>query len=117
MKERGTPIDLVIAFDCDQKVLEERICGRRVHPPSGRSYHMTFNPPKKEGFDDETGEPLFHRADDTAEALKSRLESYNDMTVPIIKFYEELGILKHINATAKINEVKKEMQRIIKPLM
>merc|ERR1712166_438094 len=115
MKNRCTPINMVIAFDVDMKVLEERVVGRRVHPGSGRSYHLTFNPPKVEGKDDETGEPLFHRADDTAEALASRMESYNTMTVPIIAYYEKQGNLKHLNATASIKDVKSEMASIIKP--
>ena len=117
MAARGQKTDLVVAFDCDQKVLEERICGRRVHKASGRSYHLTFNPPKEEGKDDETGENLFHRADDTAEALASRLDGYNTMTVPIIAYYEKQGNLKHLNATASIKDVKSEMASIIKPHM
>jgi len=104
---KGQKIDLVVGFEVDQKVLEERICGRRVHKNSGRSYHLTLNPPKVDGKDDITGEPLFHRADDTAEALGERLNGFNEMTKPIFPYYEKQGKLKQINATAPIKDVAK----------
>ena len=76
-KEQGKTIDKVIEFKVDEDVLAERIEGRRIHKASGRSYHVKFNPPKQEGIDDVTGEPLMHRADDTREALVKRMASYN----------------------------------------
>ena len=66
---RKMNIDRVLEFNVDENVLAERIEGRRVHPASGRSYHLKFNPPKVEGKDDLTGEDLIHRKDDTREAL------------------------------------------------
>lgn len=76
-KEQGKTIDKVIEFKVDEEVLAERIEGRRIHKPSGRSYHVKFNPPKVEGIDDITGEKLIHRPDDTREALSKRMVSYN----------------------------------------
>ena len=76
-KEQGKHIDKVVEFKVDEDVLAERIEGRRIHKASGRSYHVKFNPPKQEGIDDVTGEPLMHRADDTREALVKRMASYN----------------------------------------
>ena len=76
-KEQGKTIDRVIEFKVDEEVLGERIEGRRIHKPSGRSYHVKFNPPKVEGKDDITGEALIHRPDDTREALAKRMVSYN----------------------------------------
>ena len=70
-------IDKVLEFKVDEEALAERIVGRRVHPGSGRSYHVTFNPPKVEGKDDVTGEPLIHRKDDTREALESRMGAFH----------------------------------------
>ena len=67
---RKQKIDKVIEFKVDEELLGDRIEGRRVHAASGRSYHITNNPPKNEGVDDITGEPLMHRKDDTKEALK-----------------------------------------------
>ena len=74
---KGMNIDRVIDFKVDEEVLIERIEGRRIHQASGRSYHVTFNPPKVEGKDDVTGEDLMQRKDDTREALVKRMGSYN----------------------------------------
>ena len=74
---KGMNIDRVLDFKVDEDVLIERIEGRRIHQASGRSYHVTFNPPKVEGIDDVTGEPLMQRKDDTREALTKRMASYN----------------------------------------
>lgn len=70
-------IDRVLEFKVNDDILIERIEGRRVHLPSGRSYHVKFNPPKVEGLDDETGEPLIQRKDDNAEVLKKRMGAYH----------------------------------------
>jgi len=63
--------------------------GRRVHPDSGRTYHIVFNPPKVEGKDDETGEPLIQRDDDTEETVRKRLQVYHDQTEPLIGYYSK----------------------------
>jgi adenylate kinase len=83
-------------------VLLERVEGRRIHPGSGRTYHIKYNPPKVEGKDDVTGEPLINREDDTAEALKKRMSSYYTQTAPILDYYRKHNILHTINATAPI---------------
>jgi adenylate kinase len=90
-------VGLVLALEVRDEVLVERICGRWVHKESGRSYHAKHNPPKslpadaspsvENMLDDETGEPLMQRKDDTEEALKSRLESYYSQTVPLLEHY------------------------------
>jgi len=74
----GRKIDKVIEFKVDDGILVERIEGRRIHKASGRSYHVKFNPPKVEGKDDLTGEPLIQRPDDNAEALKTRMKAYHE---------------------------------------
>ena len=76
-KVAGKKIDKVIEFKVDDGILVERIEGRRIHKASGRSYHTKFNPPKVEGKDDVTGEPLYQRPDDNADALKTRLTAYH----------------------------------------
>ena len=80
----GKKIDKVIEFKVDDEILVERIEGRRIHKASGRSYHTKFNPPKVEGKDDITGEDLFQRPDDNADALKTRLKLYHEETAHII---------------------------------
>jgi adenylate kinase len=81
LAESGDKIDGVVEFKIDDKVLVDRITGRLVHAASGRSYHLLFNPPKREMVDDVTGEPLMHRSDDNAEALVKRLDAYHAQTV------------------------------------
>lgn len=106
-------IDRVLEFKVDEDVLVERVEGRRIHQASGRSYHLKFNPPKVEGKDDITGEPLMHRKDDTAEALKKRMASYHSQTAPILDYYRQRNVLHTLNATAPIKEVTKQIDDAI----
>ena len=101
----GMKIDAVLAFDVPDEKLVERISGRRVHPASGRSYHIVFNPPKEEGKDDVTGEPLIQRKDDNPEVLQKRLNEYHNKTAPIIDYYGKQGLVKTIQADAPIENV------------
>ena len=104
-------IDRVLEFKVDENVLVERIEGRRIHQASGRSYHLKFNPPKVEGKDDVTGEPLMHRKDDTREALEKRMGSYNKATTPILDYYRSRNILRSLNATAPIADVTSQIDK------
>ena len=108
-KHRKARIDNVIELKVDEALLEERITGRRIHQESGRSYHVKFNPPKVEGIDDVTGEPLMQRKDDTAEALKKRMASYHEQTTPVYSYYAKHGLLSTIDASQKIPEVRKSI--------
>ena len=74
-------------FEVDQDKLVERVTGRRLHKPSGRTYHVKFNPPKVEGKDDVTGEDLVQRKDDNEEVLRKRLEVYFQKTKPVADYY------------------------------
>ena len=105
----GVKLDAVLAFDVPDSKLVERISGRRVHPASGRSYHVVFNPPKEEGKDDVTGEPLIQRKDDCPEVLEKRLEEYHSKTAPIIDYYAKRGLVKTIQADAPIEQVWKDI--------
>ena len=84
----GINIDLVIEINVSDKVIIERLGGRRVHPASGRIYHIKFSPPKTEGMDDITGEPLIIRDDDCRETIVKRLDTYHQQTEPLINFYK-----------------------------
>lgn len=106
-------IDRVLEFAVDENVLGDRIEGRRIHQASGRSYHLTFNPPKVEGKDDVTGEPLMHRKDDTREALVKRMASYHKSTSPILEYYKQRGNLRSLNATAPIKEVEGQINKAL----
>lgn len=107
LEEQNAPINMVINLQVPQEILEDRICGRRIHKPSGRSYHITFNPPQVEGKDDVTGEELIQRKDDTAEALKTRLKAFNEQTNPILEHYKQkdLNVVKQIQADKKPDDV------------
>ncbi|MBK5913371.1 adenylate kinase [Rhodocyclus purpureus] len=87
MKEAGVAIDFVLEIAVDDSEIIERMSGRRSHPASGRTYHIRFNPPKVEGVDDVTGEPLVQRDDDREETVKKRLEVYHSQTKPLVDFY------------------------------
>ncbi len=102
-------IDKVFELKVNDDALIERIEGRRIHLASGRSYHMKFNPPKVEGIDDITGEPLIHRKDDTAEALKKRMASYHSQTAPILDYYKGRSILKTIDAMQSVSAVGQQI--------
>lgn len=87
MKEAGVPIDYVLEIDVPDSEIIIRMSGRRVHTASGRTYHVKFNPPKVEGKDDATGEPLVQRDDDREETVRKRLEVYHDQTQALVDYY------------------------------
>ncbi|MED5524378.1 adenylate kinase [Gallaecimonas pentaromativorans] len=114
MKEAGVAIDVVIEFAVPDEVIVERMAGRRVHPASGRVYHVTYNPPKAEGKDDETGEPLIVRDDDKEETVRKRLGVYHEQTEPLIGYYQteaKLGAVKYlkIDGTQAVDAVSKQL--------
>ena len=89
MKVAKVRLDYVLEIDVPFDVILERVSGRRSHPASGRSYHVKFNPPKVEGRDDATGEPLVQRKDDLPDAVQKRLGEYSRLTRPLVQYYSE----------------------------
>ncbi|MBU2862870.1 adenylate kinase [Reinekea forsetii] len=89
LKTQGIDIDAVINFDVADAEIIARLSGRRVHPASGRVYHVKHNPPAKDGVDDETGEALVQREDDKEETVKKRLEIYHEQTKPLVDYYSK----------------------------
>jgi len=85
----GIEIDAVIEIDVPDSEIVKRMSGRRAHLPSGRTYHIVYNPPKVEGKDDETGEDLVQRDDDKEEVVLDRLKVYHELTSPLIGYYKE----------------------------
>jgi len=87
MKAAGVKLDHVLEIDVPDEAIIERMSGRLFHTPSGRSYHVKFNPPKTPGKDDVTGEPLTQRDDDKEETVRKRLQVYKDQTRPLVDYY------------------------------
>jgi adenylate kinase len=87
MKAAGVKLDYVLEIDVPFDAIIDRMSGRRSHPPSGRTYHVKFNPPKVDGVDDVTGEALVQRADDQEETVKKRLDVYSAQTRPLVEYY------------------------------
>ena len=88
MKEAGVVVEAVVDINVPDEEIVKRMGGRRAHLASGRTYHIVFNPPKEEGKDDVTGEPLVQRDDDKEETVKKRLQVYHDQTEPLIGYYK-----------------------------
>ena len=103
-------IDTVIAMELDFSVLSGRITGRRLCRNCGEIYHMVTRPPKQEGVCDKCGGELYQRKDDTEESLKVRLDEYSRQTEPVLDFYEEKGLVKHIDADQPIEKVWQDVQ-------
>ena len=101
----NNPLDKVLVINVDDNTIIERMSGRRVHLPSGRIYHIQFNPPKKKNIDDISGEPLNIRDDDKVETVKHRLLIYHRLTSPLIDYYSNNNILINIDGHGNITNV------------
>ena len=114
MKAAGVNLDYVLEIDVPFDAIVERMSGRRSHPASGRTYHVKFNPPKADGLDDITGEPLIQRADDQEETVKKRLDVYSAQTRPLIDYYSgwahtganDAPQYRTISGTGSVDEIK-----------
>jgi adenylate kinase len=100
LKTAGIDLDHVVVIAVPDDEIVQRIGGRRVHPASGRIYHIQHNPPKKTGIDDETGEPLIHRDDDREEIIRKRLDIYHRQTEPLVEYYKTWASQKDDRAPA-----------------
>ncbi len=114
LEEKSIKIDTIVEIEVPDQEIITRISGRRVHPVSGRNYHVKFNPPKKEDLDDETGEPLIQREDDKPETVKGRLEVYRIQTLPLIDFYLERSRKKQLKYVKVLGtDSPEEVSRLI----
>ena len=110
LERMGIEFTNVIEIKVDDEVIVNRMSGRRVHPQSGRNYHIDFNPPKKEGLDDLTNEPLIQREDDKPETVLKRLDVYHEETKPLSDFYKKVsdgGLLVYssVDGSKSVSEV------------
>ncbi|MET0312715.1 MAG: adenylate kinase, partial [Burkholderiaceae bacterium] len=115
MKAAGVKLDYVLEIDVPFEAIIERMSGRRSHPASGRIYHVKFNPPKVEGKDDATGEPLIQRDDDKEETVRKRLDVYSAQTRPLVDYYSNWAKsdasnapkYRAISGTGSVDEITK----------
>ncbi|MDC9587865.1 adenylate kinase [Xenorhabdus sp. XENO-10] len=118
MKEAGIKVDYVLEFDVPDEIIVERIIGRRVHAPSGRVYHIKFNPPKVENKDDATGEELTIRKDDQEDTVRKRLVEYHTQTAPLVSYYQKEAQTSNteyfkLDGTRQVAEVSAELANIL----
>ena len=114
LDEAKVEINLILFLKISEKEIIERMSGRRVHLPSGRSYHIAHNPPKVEGKDDLTGETLIQREDDHPDVIKKRLEVYYNETEPLLSFYRQKDIsFYEIDASKTLEEVTEDIRKVI----
>jgi adenylate kinase len=106
-------IEYVINFQIGRDEIVKRLSGRRMAKSSGKIYHIIYNPPKVEGIDDETGEPLIQREDDKEEAILNRLEVYERQTEPLISYYREKGLLIDLDAKGKPESIIEALLKVL----
>lgn len=109
-------IDFVFNIDVPDEVIVARMSGRRVHPASGRTYHLKHNPPQEEGLDDQTSEPLIQRDDDKPEVVEHRLRVYHKQTRPLIDFYQNAlnpGCYQKIDGCQGVEQVSQDILSVI----
>ena len=106
-------LDVVILLNLEDDIIVERMGGRRVHPNSGRVYHVIYNPPINQDIDDITGEKLIIRPDDQEVTVRNRLEVYKKQTAPLINYYIKKTILKEVKADGDIEHIKNKINQIL----
>lgn len=117
LRDSGVDIDHVVEVAVDDEEIIERMAGRQVHLASGRTYHIIYNPPKKDGFDDETGDPLIQRDDDRESVVRDRLSVYHEQTEPLIHFYSSWAknhpsiapSMNRVQGVAQVEEIRDEI--------
>ncbi len=116
LAEMGVVIDHVLEIAVEDEEIIKRMSGRRVHLSSGRTYHVVFNPPKVEGIDDETGEPLIQRDDDSEETVRKRLAVYHDQTKPLVDFYAADNQSAKFDSVAGVGAVSEITEKVFAAL-
>lgn len=114
-----TPIDLVLDIDVPEEEIVKRLTGRRIHPASGRIYHLDYHPPKIDNQDDVTGEPLVQRPDDVESTVRTRLHVYNSQTAPLREYFKNIAKTKDglkyvlINGLGTVDEINSRIDNAV----
>ena len=116
LKQLGKKVDCVIDLEMDDEDLMKRITGRRLCPDCGEIYNIYYRPSEKEGICDKCGGSLIQRKDDNPDSLKVRLEEYHKNTQPVIEYYEEMGIVRRVDASKSKDEVYEDTRNILEGL-
>ena len=114
LKELGIKLTAAVNIDVPDSELISRVTGRRICKSCGATYHVTFNPPKKEGVCDKCGGELFQRNDDQEATVKKRLEAYHSQTAPLITYYKQAGVYKEVDGTQHIDKVFADVVAVVK---
>lgn len=122
LKTAKVALDFVLEIDVPEQEIIERMSGRRVHPASGRTYHVKFNPPKQDGLDDVTGEPLVQRDDDKEQTVRHRLSVYRDQTRPLVDYYARwaetdasAARYRKVNGVGSLQEIRQRILQALQP--
>ncbi len=113
----GVTIDHVVEINVEDEEIVSRLSGRRIHPASGRVYHVDHNPPKNEGFDDVTGEPLIQRDDDKEETVRKRLSVYHEQTKPLVSYYTDVDTnakFSKVSGVGAMDDIKEKVFTALK---
>lgn len=114
LNAKNQKIDYAINIDVPDSAIVERMSGRRSCPKCGSSFHVSFNPPKKDGVCDNCGESLIQRDDDKPETVEKRLEVYHEQTKPLVDYYDSEGILRTVDGTKTTDEVFESIAEVLK---
>jgi len=113
LEAAGKSVDAVLNLQVDDEKLEKRITGRRSCSQCGTSYHITFNKPKQQGICDKDGAELVQRSDDTAQVVRSRIQTYHEQTAPLVTYYQEKGNIHSIDGNGAIENVTRAMCEVV----
>ena len=117
--DAGIELDFVVELVVPDEVIVQRMSSRRVHPASGRTYHIQFNPPQQADVDDETGDVLIQREDDAEDTVRERLAIYHEQTHPLVEFYQERasnGTVRYVsvNGTADVKNIQNQIENLLR---
>jgi len=115
LAERNTPLNLVLEFDTSEKVIVDRLSGRRACSQCNANYHVRNIPPKREGICDMCGSSLIQRKDDVPDTIRKRLKVYEDQTAPLIQFYKQRKLLQAVNGDLEVEPLQKELLECMQP--